>query len=671
MVDRRRDIQGLRAVAVLLVVAYHSGLPVSGGFIGVDVFFVISGFVITRLLLRETDLAGRINVRRFYARRVRRLLPALALLIVVVLLVTAVIQSPLGSMQVAARTAAAAALFVSNAVLFLEPSGYFAAPAAMNPFLHTWSLAVEEQFYLIFPGLMVLAAYAATRRRASRLVVTFWLLLVLSVASLLLAIYLTTSDGLPFHAHNAAFSFYSSPTRAWEFGVGALIALGESRIRRWSSGTALPIAILGAAGVVWGALAISATDPFPGINALVPVLGSGLLIIAGTVSAQQPVGWVLSSAPMQWIGDLSYSWYLWHWPLIVFANNLLGAQYQWVVPCAGVLSLLPAWLSKRYVEDPIRTGRKLADLRAPRLAATSVGLAVLVSAVTFGAAQIATPAIRDARAQRAAHADVVRGCIGNMPDDEKTRRDCLWPGGGDVDSRSVVLVGDSNAGQFAEALIPAATQQNRTMILATNAACPFVELVLDPSPPGCIDFVRRWMSALATARPGLVVIASASSDYFLADQHVRFRLPNAQEWVADDAAKGLLWQQGMAAVLQKLSAARVPVVVVHTLPHFVNWDLYKCPGYEVWTSPSHCGRTVALADVQRQQNIAMAAEERAARGLPGVSTVDLGPAMCPDGVCRTNVGSRWVARDGGHITVGEAQRLQPEFTRLIAERARV
>lgn len=670
MVDRRRDIQGLRAVAVLLVVAYHSGLPVSGGFIGVDVFFVISGFVITRLLLHETDRAGRIDVRRFYARRVRRLLPALALLIIVVLPMAAVIQSPLGSMQVAARTAAAAALFVSNAVLFLEPAGYFAAPAAMNPFLHTWSLAVEEQFYLMFPGLMVLAAYVAMRRRVSRLLVTFSLLLALSVASLLLAIYLTASDGLPFHAHNAAFSFYSSPTRAWEFGVGALIALGESRIRRWSSRVALPIAVLGAAGVLWGAVAISATDPFPGINALVPVLGSGLLIVAGSVSAQQPVGWVLSSAPMQWMGDLSYSWYLWHWPLIVFTNNLLSAEYQWLVPCAGVLSLLPAWLSKRYVEDPIRAGRKLADLRAPRLAAASVGLAVLVSAVIFGAAQIATPAIRDARAQRAAHLDVVRGCIGNMPDDEKTRLDCAWPGGGDVDSRSVVLVGDSNAGQFAEALIPAATQQNRTMILATNAACPFVELVLDPSPPGCIDFVRSWTSALAAVRPGLVVIASASSDYFLADQHVRFRLPDTQEWVGDDAGKGRLWQQGMAAVLQKLSGARVPVVVVHTLPHFVNWDLYKCPGYEVWTSPSHCGRTVALADIQRQQNIAMAAEQRAAGGLPGVSTVDLGSAMCPDGVCRTNMGARWVARDGGHITVGEAQRLQPEFARLIAERAR-
>ncbi|OHU41419.1 acyltransferase family protein [Mycobacteroides chelonae] len=670
MVDRRRDIQGLRAVAVLLVVAYHSGLPVPGGFIGVDVFFVISGFVITRLLLRETDRTDHIDLRRFYARRVRRLLPALALLIVVVLPIAAVIQSPLGSMQVAARTAAAAALFVSNAVLFLEPSGYFAAPAAMNPFLHTWSLAVEEQFYLIFPATMALAAYVAARRRASRLVVTFSLLLALSVASLLLAIYLTASDGLPFHAHNAAFSFYSSPTRAWEFGVGALIALAESRIRRWDTRVALPIAALGAAGVTWGAVAISAADPFPGINALVPVLGVGLLIIAGTVPSRQPVGWWLSSAPMQWIGDLSYSWYLWHWPLIVFVNNLLGAEHRWLVPSVGVLSLLPAWLSKRYVEDPIRTGRKLADLRAPRLAAASVGVAVFVSAVTFGAAQIATPEIRDARAQRAAHLDVGRGCVGNMPDAEKTRLDCLWPQGADVDSRSVVLVGDSNAGQFAEALVPAATQQNRSMLLATNAACPFVELVLDPSPPGCTDFVHRWTSALAGVQPGLVVIASASSDYFLADQHVRFRLPDTQEWITDDAGKGRLWQLGMAAVLQKLSEARVPVVVVSTLPHFVNWDLYKCPGYEVWLSPTRCGRSEALAEVRRQQNTAATAEQRAAQGLVGVSTIDLGPVVCPDGVCRTNIDSRWVARDGGHITVGEAQRLQPEFARLIAERAR-
>ncbi|MEU9804879.1 acyltransferase family protein [Mycobacterium sp. NPDC050853] len=670
MIDRRQDIQGLRAVAVLLVVAYHCGLPVSGGFVGVDVFFVISGFVITRLLLREADEDGNINLRRFYTRRVRRLLPALALLIVVVLPVTAVVQSPLGSMQVAARTAAAAALFVSNAVLFLEPSGYFAAPAAMNPFLHTWSLAVEEQFYLIFPGVMVLAAYVATRRRASRRRVTFALLLVLSALSFLLAMHLTTTDGFPFHAHNAAFSFYSSPTRAWEFGMGALIALGEGRIQRWGRRAALPVAVLGAAGVTWAAVAITAADPFPGFNALIPVVGSGLLIIAGSISSRQPISWVLSSVPMQWIGDLSYSWYLWHWPVIVFANNVLSTEYHWLLPCAGVLSLLPAWLSKRYVEDPIRTGRKLADLRASRLVAVSVGLAVIVSAVTFGAAQIATPEIRDARAQRAAHLDVGRGCIGNMPDEERTRLRCLWPEGGEVNARSVVLIGDSNAGQFAEALIPAATQQNRTTILATNAACPFVELVLDPAPPGCIDFVERWLRALADVRPGLVVIASASSDYFLADQHVRFRLPHAEEWTEDDAGKGRLWQQGIAAVLQKLAVAHVPVVVVHTLPHFVNWDLYKCPGYEVWVSPSRCGRSTGLAETQRQQNTATLAERRAANGLLGVSTVDLGPTICPDGVCRTNDGSRWVARDGGHITVGEAQRLQSEFTRLIAEHAR-
>ncbi|MBB4853052.1 peptidoglycan/LPS O-acetylase OafA/YrhL [Mycobacteroides chelonae] len=666
MVDRRRDIQGLRAVAVLLVVAYHSGLPVPGGFVGVDVFFVISGFVITRLLLRETERAGSIDLRRFYARRVRRLLPALALLIVVVLPMTAVLQSPLGSMQVAARTAAAAALFVSNAVLFLEPSGYFAAPAAMNPFLHTWSLAVEEQFYLIFPGVMVLAAYVAVRRRA----VTFVLLLVLSLVSFLLAIYLTASTGFPFHAHNPAFSFYSSLTRAWEFGVGALIALGENRIRRWGARTALPLAALGVAGVVWGAFAISAADPFPGFNALIPVLGSGLLIIAGTTSSQQPVGWVLSSAPMQWIGDLSYSWYLWHWPVIVFANNMVDARYRWVLPCAGVLSLLPAWLSKRYVEDPIRSGRTLAGLRSPRLAAMSVGLAVLVSVVTFGAAQIATPEIRDARAQRMAHLDVDRGCIGNMPDDDKTRRDCLWPEGAEVDARSVVLVGDSNAGQFAEALVPASAQQNRAMVLATNAACPFVELVLDPSPPGCLDFVQRWTRALADIRPGLVVIASASSDYFLADQHVRFRLPQSESWVGDDAGRARVWEQGMGAVLQRLAAAGVPVVVVRTLPHFVNWDLYKCPGYQVWMSPSRCGRSAALAEIRRYQQPVAEAEQHAADGLRGVSTVDLSPVICPDGLCRTNIGSRWVARDGGHITVGESQRLQPEFTRLIAEHAR-
>ena len=272
----RPDIEGLRGLAVLLVVIFHAGLPLPGGFIGVDVFFVISGFLITGLLLREREQTGRIDLLAFYARRVRRLLPAALVVLLVTLPVAYALFAPLDRGQMV-WDGAAAALSVGNIRFALAEGDYFANLAAPSPFLHFWSLAVEEQFYLVWPALLLLAA-VAWRRRPRRAV---WIALFdVFLASLVAAVLLTDS------APNWA--FYSLPTRAFELAAGGLLALAAPTIAQAAARNSRAVGWLGAAAVVVAAFTFDAGMAFPGAIALVPTLGAVAIIAAGR--ARRPAG---------------------------------------------------------------------------------------------------------------------------------------------------------------------------------------------------------------------------------------------------------------------------------------------------------------------------------------------------------------------------------------------
>ena len=356
---RRLDIQGLRAVAVLMVVAFHAGLPVPGGFVGVDVFFVISGYVITAMLQREWARTGRIRFGSFYLKRFKRLTPALALMVGITLMISATIFSPFGHQTYAAATGIGAMLLSANFVIARTTGGYFAPAAENNPLLNTWSLSVEEQFYLIFPALIAFGWFLARRYRAiawsPALIVGF-----VAIASFALA--MASSNGLIFPYSDWILGFYSPFTRAWEFAVGALLALAIAAKQSKSNGrvSGQYSTLLGLAGIAMLASSlwlINESTVFPGPWTLLPITGTLLLLLAGT--HENRVSQVLSTAPMVKVGDWSYSIYLWHWPLIVFAI------YLWPFnPFAGVLaaiiSIAPATASYYWVEQPIR------ELSTPR-----------------------------------------------------------------------------------------------------------------------------------------------------------------------------------------------------------------------------------------------------------------------------------------------------------------
>ena len=499
--NRRRDIQGLRAIAVLMVVAYHSGLPIPGGFVGVDVFFVISGFVITGMLGREWRTSGRINFGRFYFRRFTRLTPALAVMVLTTLLASAAVLSPLGIQQTAAKTAIGAMLLSANYVIATTSGGYFDAPAETNPLLNTWSLSVEEQFYLAFPAILALG-WALSRRRPAMRAAPVVIVGTILLASMFMAVLGSTRMGVD--GGTWWLGFYSPLTRAWEFAVGSLLALAGWRLILRARLLANTMGFLGVMLLAAAAWTISERTPFPGVWTLLPVAGTVLLIAAGSVGGGLPTR-VLASRPMVGLGDLSYSIYLWHWPIIAL-TVLLWPDSSATAPLAAVVALLPALVSYRLVEQP---GRKLRGLSKPLvvgLVIGTVGVPVMAAVlVTLVSDRFWAPRIQDVVATAGEmHAGYLQGCHFGPENGDSDPPPCTWHEG--ARGSPVFLVGDSNAAHFAEGLIDATENSSQSLQVTTGSSCPLLVLEIQGPSNGygsvCRDHVRRVLNLARSPEAG-------------------------------------------------------------------------------------------------------------------------------------------------------------------------
>jgi peptidoglycan/LPS O-acetylase OafA/YrhL len=381
----RPDVQALRGLAVLLVVLYHAGGVVPAGYIGVDVFFVISGFVVGRLLVGEFAVSGCFDWRRFYARRIKRLLPGLALMLSVVILHSPLLAA-ISTQETTTSTGIAASLFSANSYLLNAGGDYFGPKAELNPLLHTWSLSIEEQFYILFPALVAVALLRALTR-FDRIVVVRLIVGLVGMASFAFCVAASSRESvLGFDGERVA--FYMPFTRAWEFTAGVALTLLPERwienVRQAKRSSTLGlIAPLGVAGVVVSAFTFDSVSPFPGYAVLLPVGGTALAIFGGGLrpirmaTDRHTADRIGTSGPLQRLGDISYSWYLWHWPIIVFVAAS-GSDRTWVLLLAAAASLVPAWLSFTFVETRFRRqGRRAATSRVARIA----GVTVLVPVV--------------------------------------------------------------------------------------------------------------------------------------------------------------------------------------------------------------------------------------------------------------------------------------------------
>ena len=653
--DRRRDIEGLRAIAVLAVLLYHLRVPgLGGGFAGVDVFFVISGFLITGLLLREVERTGRVSLREFYARRARRLLPAALVVIALTFAASWVVLSPTTRPDLVADVLGST-LYVVNWVLAARSVDYLAEGAGVSPLQHYWSLAVEEQFYLVWPLLVLLGLTLAARSRYAPRRVLLALLATLTVASLVWSVVAT--------AQSPATAYFVTPTRLWQLGAGALLAFAVPALRRWPAGAAQVMALLGLALVVTTVLAVDSSTPWPGSAALLPVLGSAMVVAAGSTGHPTLVSRVLGLPPMVLLGGLSYSIYLIHWPLLVLVEEQRGALGPVGLTLVGVGTIGLAALMRVLVEDPVRFGSGLAGRPGRTLVAAGTGMAVLSVAAgvawatrpTLGETTTAGPAalVADPWDSRWELREDPRSAYDTegplQPDPELAREDvptyyddgcqiqdgvamfdtsCVY---GDPDAETVVaLWGDSKLGQYASALDAIALRESWRLEYYLKSACS--PTVRGAVAEDCNAFGRATVEELIADPPHLVVIGSGG-----------FEEPE---------------QEGMVEGVRTLIDAGIDVVVVDDNPH-PDQAAYECAA-EHPRDLLACERRPK--DISGRPFLALVHE---ATGAP---VIDPNPWICPEeDTCPVAIGGQLVYRQGSHITDTYARSLTPFLYRGLAE----
>lgn len=684
----RSDIQGLRAVAVGVVVLGHAGVPaLAGGFIGVDVFFVISGFLITGHLLQSLRATGRVDLPRFYAARARRILPA-SLTVIALTAVGSLLFVPPLRVSAALADAVASALSVPNIRFAVKGTDYLAG-SAPSPFQHFWSLGVEEQFYLLWP-LMLVGVFVVARRSRFRMAVVIGIVAIASfVACLLVA---QTSP---------PWAFFSLQTRAWELAVGALLASAAPSLGRVPAVVARVLTWVGLAAIVAAAMLVTGDAVWPGVATVVPVIGAALVIgfggrDAGTArvgrdgdaitagadrnghaiaaGAGRPGGAerLLRLRPLQWIGAISYSLYLVHWPILVLAEeraSTSGGSLPFGVSLGLAITAVPiAWLVYRFVETPFRfrsgaprshastiavafvgtlaltgclLGASAASALVP-LQTERVGPATIVSALPAGTAFVpagVTPGLSAAR-------DDTGEIYQNGCQQSPGRSELITCSFGDTGSSTVIaLFGDSHAGRWFPALEKAATRLGVRLDTYTKSGCRSQETAEAWSAPvnaSCGRWRELALAALGASHPDIIVVSN----------HLG---PSAGK---DPAIEQGRWERGIEIGLDRLPADSTVIMVADT-PEFP-------------ASPVIClSANLTAADrcsVKRDAafNTSISAAQRTVAERTGNGFLDLTGYFCNSIDCPAVIGSTLVYGDEHHVTATWSALLGPVLEERLA-----
>ncbi len=662
----RPDIQGMRAVAVLLVVLYHAGLHgLSGGYVGVDVFFVISGFVITGLLLRERETSDRTSLIGFYGRRSRRIIPAAT----VVIIATVVLSYARVGVVIGAQTAIDArwtAVFLANFHFASIGTNYLTAQLPPSPLQNFWSLAVEEQFYLVYPTLFLLVA--GIRTRWSLQARLFICLAIVIVVSFTLSVAQT--------AFSPTVAYFSPFTRAWELAIGALVAVSTKWLLAIPKGLAASLTWVGLAAIAYGAVAFDSATAYPGYLVAIPVVGAALVIAGGTRTPRYAAESVLKRGLLQWLGKLSYSIYLWHWPLLVIAADAAGAtslpfrrNIIWLV-----VALIASVATFYLVENPLRHARlstvgrwtpiglgavliavslivatvdikvHAAPLSSSPLASGRNGVATPVAGSTAEVVQI----VRESAALKKLPADLtpalsaVGSSWGGPPQScwpsvgQSSIPACMFgdPSGTDT----MVVYGDSHAGMWFQALNSIATRDHWRLAYLGKGWCPANSLPYQ-NPPGfgskggeysaCDQWHRFALSRINQLHPDLVIITQEYSGK-----------PDGTDYSAAQ------WQQGLAKTISQIHVPKDKIAVLGNIPVMAS-NAPQCLS-------RHPDNVQACSSPFLSFYGSLDNAEQAAAANVGARYINVTPWFCSI-TCTAVIGKYEVYLDQDHVTAAYAQ----------------
>jgi peptidoglycan/LPS O-acetylase OafA/YrhL len=654
----RAEIDGLRCIGVLSVILFHLGTPfVSGGFIGVDIFFVISGYLITQRLAKDID-QGCFSLIGFYERRIRRIIPALFAMVTIVSLFAYATLIPVYYIRFV-KSATAAAFSASN-VYFWKHTSYFDIGSDYHPLLHTWSLGVEEQFYILFPILFFFCRRCLRLRWA-------WTIFPLFAASLVFGIIQTEpslkiagliAGTIPTNIMSPSAAFFLPVSRFWEFLMGSALAVGAiasiPKRKLIRNGTAL----LGCVLILISVFIFNRSTTFPGVAALIPCLGSAMIIYANT-NYTTIVGRVLGAYPIVWVGMISYSLYLWHWPLISFMRLIWGSEQPFLAYLALFVSMFPiGWLSWRFVERPVRSDRHTFTQRR-LFALAGIGALILLGFGGFASrrqglpTRFSTAALTiadgamdiDARSEACADKPVSEIMAGQV---------CTI---GRVDAPvTFALIGDSFAVALSPGVEAAANQAGRRGLVLTHSGC--YALLGIKSDPGCQDFidaaiaqvkvtpsietvilVSRWTVAVEGSRFGAI----DWKDLFITDEESR-----APSYAENKA----VFARGLERNAKALMGYKIFVVA------FVPEQLTLVP--EAAALRVNLGFSAALGTPRtvvdkRQQSVRQMLTTAALRY--GFSIIDVTPPLCDTETCYAIEGGRSLYHDDNHLSRVGAIRL--------------
>ncbi len=675
----RPDVEGIRALAVLMVLMYHAHVPgVTGGFVGVDVFFVVSGFLITGLLLRELSTSGRVDFARFYARRAKRLLPAGTLVLVLTAMTTWLVL-PVSRWPSVATDIEGAGLFVVNWVFARRSTDYLGAEEAASPVQHFWSLSVEEQFYFMWPALLTTFAVIAARRGARlrrSLLAAMGSILIPSLAYSLWAT-----------AHSPAAAYFSTFTRLWEMALGGIIALLASEFQRIPAWVRVSLGWAGLIAVAGSAVLINEGTPFPGAAALAPTLGAAALIVAGMGRTRGPASNMLSLPLMVWVGGLSYSLYLWHWPAIAITTELWPSVGWTVLVVVTVVSGIAAYLSLRFIENPVRHAATFRTRSGLALAmgaalvsgsvvagqalqrASGVGGSVDLSSVpaqALGAGQLldrdwvaANAEPRDSfvpLAPRPVDAPMdnpvayLDGCQVGRGGTEV--QDCQY---GDPDAVfQIAIAGDSHATSWLPTLTSLGRQRGWGVRSLLKSRCPLTDSMIsdsvDASPyVPCEQWKSHVRARLAEDPPDLLILTSVN--------YVRI-LDRATGQQLSGAARDREIRRGFRVVAHELERhGTTPVFIADT-------PLMRRDGQNTIVPDCVAEHLEALSECATPRSVAVDERNPLDRILSADPdyrwrTVDLTDGLCLPDSCPAAVGHVIVYRDYGHLTKTYAETMVP------------